>query len=129
MADSILTLDHHCYQKLIDKEEKYQYILNSDIYIQPSFSEGISFSILDAMACAKPMILTRQTNMTYYYNKNFYLMVEPYPEDIASAIEKLALDENMRDELAKNAKNLIKTIFNWNSLIKEYIEMYKKVIG
>lgn len=56
------------------KEEKYQYILNCDIYMQPSFSEGVSFSILDAMICERPMILSRQTNMTYFYNKNFYLM-------------------------------------------------------
>jgi glycosyltransferase involved in cell wall biosynthesis len=109
------------------KEEKYQYILNADIYIQPSFSEGISFSILDAMACAKPMILSRQTNMTYYYNKNFYLMVEPYPEDIAYAIEQLASDEKMRQELANNAKKLIETTFNWNSLINQYITIYQKV--
>lgn len=110
------------------KEDKYQYILNADIYIQPSFSEGISFSILDAMACSKPMILTRQTNMTYYYNKNFYIMTEPYAEDIADAIEQLASNVNMRTELANNAKKLIETTFNWDSLINEYIEMYKKVI-
>tara|TARA_B110000091_G_C13748743_1_gene446690 strand:- start:102 stop:1235 length:1134 start_codon:yes stop_codon:yes gene_type:complete len=109
------------------KEEKYQFILNSDVYIQPSFSEGISFSILDAMACAKPMILTRQTNMTYYYNKNFYEMTEPYPEDIAQSIEKLALNEELRERLGNNSKNMIDTIFNWDSLINEYIGMYKKI--
>ena len=109
------------------KEEKYQFILNSDIYIQPSFSEGISFSILDAMACGKPMILTRQTNMTYYYNKNFYEMTEPYPEDIAQSIEKLALNEELRERLGNNSKNMIDTIFNWDSLINEYIGMYKKI--
>ena len=109
------------------KEEKYQFILNSDIYIQPSFSEGISFSILDSMACGKPMILTRQTNMTYYFNKNFYVMTEPYPEDIAKSIEKLALNMELREKLGNNSKNMINTIFNWDSLISEYIEMYKKI--
>ena len=111
------------------KEEKYQYILNADIYIQPSFSEGISFSILDAMACAKAMILTRQTNMTYYYNKNFYSMCEPFPEDIANAIQELSLDKVLRNQLADNAKKIIETTFNWDSLINEYKEMYKKTIG
>ena len=109
------------------KEEKYQFILNSDIYVQPSFSEGISFSILDAMACGKPMILTRQTNMTYYYNKNFYEMTEPYPEDIAQSIKKLVLNKKLRMELGDNAKKMIDTTFNWDSLINEYIKMYKKI--
>ena len=109
------------------KDEKYQFILNSDIYIQPSFSEGISFSILDAMACGKPMILTRQTNMTYYYNKNFYEMTEPYPEDIAQSIKKLALNKELSKKLGNNSSKLISTIFNWDSLINEYIKMYKKI--
>jgi glycosyltransferase involved in cell wall biosynthesis len=109
------------------KEEKYQFIINSDIYIQPSFSEGISFSILDAMACAKPMILSRQTNMTYYYNKNFYAMTEPYPEDIAENIKKLAQNEGMCNELGENAKKMIDTTFNWGSLINKYIAMYQEI--
>jgi glycosyltransferase involved in cell wall biosynthesis len=79
------------------------------------------------MACGKPMILTRQTNMTYYYNKNFYEMTEPYPEDIAQSIEKLALNEELRERLGNNSKNMIDTIFNWDSLINEYIGMYKKI--
>jgi len=110
------------------KEEKYQFIIHSDIYIQPSFSEGISFSILDAMACAKPMILSRQTNMTYYFNKNFYAMTETYPEDIAFRIKTLAENENLRSKLGGNAKKMIEEVFDWNSLIFEYIDMYKKII-
>ncbi len=110
------------------KEEKYQYIINSDIYIQPSFSEGISFSILDAMACGAPMILSRQTNMTHYYNQNFYVMTEAYPEDIAKAIELLVKDRNVRVKLSENSKKLVETTFNWHSLIKDYVNMYKAIL-
>ena len=109
------------------KEEKYQYILNADIYIQPSYSEGISFSILDAMACSKAMVLSRQTNMTYYYYKNFYLMCEPDAEDIANKISKLVVDSTLRKQLALNAKNLVDTTLNWNYLIEKYIAMYQKL--
>jgi len=109
------------------KEEKYQYILNCDIYIQPSFSEGVSFSILDAMICEKPMILSRQTNMTYFYNKNFYLMTEPYPEDIAKAINDLSSNKELMSEFSKNSKKLVQEYFNWEKLIYEYIDMYNEV--
>ena len=109
------------------KEEKYQYILNCDIYMQPSFSEGVSFSILDAMICERPMILSRQTNMTYFYNKNFYLMTEPYPEDIAKAITQLSSNEELMAEFSKNSKKLVQEYFNWEKLIYEYIDMYNEV--
>jgi len=109
------------------KEEKYQYILNCDIYMQPSFSEGVSFSILDAMICERPMILSRQTNMTYFYNKNFYLMTEPYPEDIAKAINDLSSNKELMSEFSKNSKKLVQEYFNWEKLIYEYIDMYNEV--
>jgi len=80
------------------------------------------------MACAKPMILSRQTNMTYYFNKNFYAMTETYPEDIAFRIKTLAENENLRSKLGGNAKKMIEEVFDWNSLIFEYIDMYKKII-
>ena len=111
------------------KEEKYQFIINSNIYLQPSFSEGISFSILDAMACSKPMILSRQTNMTYYYNEGFYKMTEPFPEDIAQSIIELVSNEKLTKELGENARHMIKTVFNWESLIAEYSQMYKSIIS
>jgi poly(glycerol-phosphate) alpha-glucosyltransferase len=109
------------------KEEKYQYILNANIYLQPSFSEGISFSILDAMACSKASILSRQTNMTYYYNERFFLMTEPYPEDIANAIIKLTNDLDLQQEMSINARRLIDQDLNWKNLINAYIDMYEKV--
>ena len=111
------------------KEEKYQFIINSNIYLQPSFSEGISFSILDAMACSKPMILSRQTNMTYYYNKGFYKMTEPFPEDIAHSIIELVSNKKLCKELGENARHMIETVFNWESLIAEYSQMYKSIIS
>lgn len=108
------------------KQEKYRFILNADIYLQPSFSEGISFSILDAMACELPMILSRQTNMTYYFNRDFYKMCEPYPDDIADSILELFEDVDRRRNLGLSAKKMIDTTFNWDSLIDSYQKMYKR---
>ena len=73
------------------------------------------------------MILYRYTNMTYFYNKNFYLMTEPYPEDIAKAITQLSSNEELMAEFSKNSKKLVQEYFNWEKLIYEYIDMYNEV--
>ena len=54
-------------------------------------------------------------------------MTEPYPEDIATSISNLVSNKERRKELGANAKKMIETIFNWNHLISQYIEMYKLV--
>jgi len=109
-------------------EEKYAYISNADIYLQPSFSEGISFSILDAMACGAAMILSRQTNMTHYYNENFYLMTETYPEDIASAVTQLARSPEYRKQLGEKAEAMTREAFAWKKLVSLYIKMYQDAL-
>ena len=79
--------------------EKYKYLVNTDIYVQPSYSEGISFSILDAFACGLPMILSRQCNMTYFYNRVCFYMTEPDSESIKTAIESLFVSKDLRESL------------------------------
>ena len=108
--------------------EKYAFICKADIYLQPSFSEGISFSILDAMASGTPMVLSRQTNMTYYYNDNFYLMTETFPEDIAEAVTMLVKDGARRRMLGENARRMVETVFSWKKLICRYADMYECVL-
>lgn len=111
------------------KEEKYSYVLNANAYLQPSYSEGVSFSILDAMACGVPIILSRQTNMTYYYDQKFFIMTEPHPEDIALSIIRVVSDRELRETLSLNSRRMIKSVFNWDNLIDEYLTMYRDVIG
>ena len=42
----------------IQKEQKIQYLQNTDIYILPSYNEGLPISILEAMSYGKPIIST-----------------------------------------------------------------------
>ena len=79
----------------------------------------------DAMACSKAMVLSRQTNMIYYYYKNFYVMCEPDAEDIANKISKLVVDGSLRKQLALNAKNLVDTTLNRNCLIENTLQCIK----
>lgn len=106
--------------------EKYLYLYHSDLYVQPSFSEGISFAILDAMACQLPMILSRQTNMTYYFNRNFYVMTEPFADDLASNIRSLISNPQKMASLKNTLVNVVDELFSWDELVFDYASMYKE---
>lgn len=105
-------------------QEKYKYLVNTDIYVQPSYSEGISFSILDAFASGLPMILSRQCNMTYFYNRACFYMTEPDSESIRKAIESLYESKDLRENLKANSKKAFDDCFFWQHLIKDYILLY-----
>lgn len=109
--------------------DKYNFIKKSDIYLQPSFSEGISFSILDALACGVPTIISRQCNMNYYIKNDAFEVIEPFADDIASKIIELYECSERRNELSKNALNLVKSTFYWGSLIEEYKKQYFRLLN
>jgi len=67
-------------------------ILNAaDIYIQPSRSEGLSLSILEAMAIKLPVVGTRVGGVleAVVHNETGYLADQACPKDLADAIHKI----------------------------------------
>jgi glycosyltransferase involved in cell wall biosynthesis len=55
------------------------------------------------------------------------MLIEPYPEDIAKAINDLSSNKELMSEFSKNSKKLVQEYFNWEKLIYEYIDMYNEV--
>lgn len=109
-------------------EEKLRALLELDIYIQPSLIEGLSISILEILSLGIPAIITRTSNMSYYYNSNSFIMAEPTATDIARAIEEIISQKNKWEEFSNNARQLIKEKLTWNIITKKLCEEYKKHI-
>lgn len=110
------------------KEDKYNAMLSSDGYIMASDSEGFSMAIIDAMACGLPMILTNGCNMKYLSDENFYIMCEPYPQDLCRALNKfLSSGEEIKD-LGKKAKELLQSKLNWEQIVSVMIDNYKRIL-
>lgn len=109
-------------------DDKYNAMFSSDGYIMASDSEGFSMAIIDAMACGLPMILTSGCNMKYLSNEKYYIMCEPYAQDIARAIlEYFKLGDN-RIALGKKAKQILEEQLYWEKIIPNMIENYKRII-
>ena len=110
-------------------KDKYDALNSSDGYIMASDSEGFSMSIIDAMACAKPMILTSGCNMKYISDEKFYIMCEPYSQDLARAIIEFVEMKEKRIGLGEKAYAILKEKLYWTNIVKGLISEYKRIIG
>lgn len=106
-------------------EDRIKMFKNADIYITPSLSEVISLSAIEAMAYGLPCILTRQSDVSYFYNMNFFEMCESYPGDIARAIHFMMIRKNEWNNMSKNSRTCYEKNFKWEANINKFIEMYK----
>ena len=94
-----------------------------------SDSEGFSMSIIDAMACSLPMILTSGCNMKYLSDEKFYLMCEPYPQDLSRALEYFLDHIQDMPKLGQTARMVLEENLHWKQIVKVMIDNYKRIIN
>ncbi len=81
-------------------------IPSCDVLVLPSFSESFGLVLIEALACGKPVIGSNVGGITEIINKNVGLLVNPNKvSSIASAIDKIINDEDLRVVLSLNARN------------------------
>ena len=85
------------------KENPYPYIANSLLYLQPSKFEGKSIAIDEAKILQKPIVATDfPTVYDQITHNETGLISEMNPTALANHIERLLIDENLRNKFAEN---------------------------
>ena len=111
-----------------DYLEMPSYYQSADIYVQMPSSEGLSYSLLEAMACGLPVISTPvggNAETIEGARSGFLVEVGDYRE-LADRILHLIAED--RDELAKRSLDFIQKNHNKAKRIERYKEMYKAVV-
>ncbi len=109
-------------------DEKQHALSSLDFYIHPAFSDVVSIAVMEAMSLGLPSVITRTSDMSYFYNSGAFIMVEPDPKDIARGIIEMV---NKRDEwssMSQQAVNLVNKVFNWDVVVKKLLVEYQNCI-
>lgn len=100
-----------------------------DVYLCSSNYEGISLSILEAMAAGRPIVATRVGgNPEIIQDGETGLLVpERDPEAMARALESLANDAPMRGRLGSAAERLVISTFHLRRMLDGYDCLYQEL--
>lgn len=109
-------------------DEKIDSLLQLDLYVHPSLIEGFSISILEILSLGIPSIITRTSNMSYYYNSNSFLMAEPTANDLARAIAEMISHRNEWNVFSSNARKLVQQHLTWESVTSQLCQEYSNII-
>lgn len=99
-----------------------------DIFLQTSLEEGCSISVLEAMACAKPVVATLiGGNPDIVRHGVTGVMIAPKSSDaVAQGLEKLISDTEKAVLYGENGKNAVQDELNWEQLTKRIVALYNK---
>jgi glycosyltransferase involved in cell wall biosynthesis len=115
---------------IVSYSELIAQLKGSDIAVFPSFYEvGPFISALEAMACKKPTV-----TFDFPFAREFIthmstgILARPGDvKDLSNKLYLLATDANLRNELGKRAFDHVRVNYNWDILVKKYIDVYKSL--
>lgn len=92
-------------------------------------NEGIPNSLMESMACSKPVIATDVDQISELVdNTNGFLIPDNDLNALIEKIEKLYLDQELRKKLGMNARRTIEEKFNMLNCVKEYDKIYGSLL-
>jgi sugar transferase (PEP-CTERM/EpsH1 system associated) len=102
-----------------------------NIFVLPSIGEGISNTILEAMATGLPIIATNVGGNPELVEDgvNGYIVPLGNPEKLAEYIIKLTESSNKRSLMGKASLKKVHEKFNWDSTVEKYLTVYDELLN
>jgi len=111
--------------------EPQKYLLAMDVFLLPSFSEGTSMTLLEAMASGiAPIVTNVGGNPEIVENDVSGLIVENDDQSgLESAMLKLLIDNDARIKLSIRATDRFNGTFKENHMVNNYMKIYCDLTG
>lgn len=98
-----------------------------DIYCQPSRSEGVGLSIMEASLALLPVVATNVGGIPEVVNENNGILVQPEsPIELADALNKILDNNLLRKEMGENGRKYALGKFNIKLQVSRLITEYEK---
>lgn len=100
-----------------------------DVFVLPSTNEGISNTILEAMASGLPVVATDTGGNPELVKNGEHGAIVPVadPQAMATALEHYVVDEDMRLQHAKQARLVAELRFSLEAMMQSYLDVYEEL--
>jgi sugar transferase (PEP-CTERM/EpsH1 system associated) len=107
-------------------EDIRPYYNNADICVIPlRIARGVQNKILEAMSMGKAVVTTSTAVQSIKATSGVHLLVEDNSDKFAEAVSMLLENHTLRNYLGTNARQFIKSNYNWQKNMKKFEELVK----
>jgi N,N'-diacetylbacillosaminyl-diphospho-undecaprenol alpha-1,3-N-acetylgalactosaminyltransferase len=122
-------LNGGCVKWLGRRDDMAELTAISDIYVLPSYREGIPRTLLEAASMSKPIVTTDTVGCRDVVDNgiNGFLVPIKDSKELACKIEILINDEKLRSKMGIEGRKKALREFELTKVIKKYLELYEKM--
>ncbi len=97
----------------------------SDIFLYYSFQDNFPNAILEAMACGLPVVTNRVGAVGEIIEHGVDGFVARDPDEYVDIVKRLMADRDLRETIGHNAMSTVYNRFNWETILPQYMALYK----
>ncbi|MEN6554375.1 MAG: glycosyltransferase family 4 protein [Methanobacterium sp.] len=110
-------------------EELIKYYQEAKLFISPSYYESGPLTLLEAMACGKPVITTNVgvAPDCIKNGENGILINPKSPNEIVKSVSMLLNDEELCEKMGENARETMEELYTWDSVADKVEQIYLNI--
>jgi len=111
-----------------DEIPKYHNMIDISVFVSIDDSESFGVSVLEAMACAKPVIVSDAGGLPEVVKKNVTGLIVERKNSVqtSNAIEELLLNKDMRLKFGANGRERVKNKYSLKDSVSQMIKVYEQ---
>lgn len=121
-------LDRVVFAGMVTGDDKLAAFAAADLFVLPSYSEGFSVSVLEALATRLPVVISEGCNFPEVAESEAGFVVPAEDAAVARAIGTLLSDESLRIRMGANGRRLVEECYTWPAIAGTVATRYRALI-
>lgn len=126
-VDELEIRDRVSFKGYVEHDSIHSYYESADLFVLPSFNEGMSNTLLEAMAAGLPLVTTDTGGTAELVNGNGTVVPKGDNDAIADALRVYRDDSTRRTQEGRRSRELAEEM-SWSRVADNYYDIYKNII-
>ncbi|GAB4018809.1 glycosyltransferase [Spirosoma migulaei] len=114
---------------MLTGDDKKAALADADLFTLPSYSEGFSMAVLEAMAAGTPTLVSDRVGFSDAIRQHEAagILSSLTPEAVTAGLETLLSNDTLRTQIANNATKMVKEKYDIDVVAKQLLDEYTKI--
>jgi len=114
----------------VSESQLHFYYSIADVFILPSLYEGLSLSMLEAMASKIPLIMCSSAEVSdvLTHGEDALILKDGTNDEISGSVNLLLNHSGLREKLRQNAYGLVLRKYTWKAVVDKLESIYEELV-
>ena len=122
--------DRVTFTGMLSGAEKWSALAAANLFVLPSYSEGLSVSVLEAMGMSRPVLVTEQCHVEGIAQHGCGWVIQPRACELEAALhEFFATPAALAQQMGSHGCHLVASTYQWRSIGARMAAVYRWLAG